>query len=120
MYAEWSRALVGMQPIFTHTPPSLSCSTTAVLRPSCALRIAQMYPPGPPPTMITSKLATVAPSLRISDCRLRIITAGFAPNPQSAIGNPQLQQHRQRILQHLLERFQKRRPRRAIDDAVIA
>ena len=32
---------VGMQPMLTHTPPSLSRSITAVLSPSWAARIAQ-------------------------------------------------------------------------------
>jgi len=39
-YAECSNALVGMQPMFTHTPPSFSFSISAVLMPSCAERIA--------------------------------------------------------------------------------
>ena len=34
--AEWHSALVGMQPRFRHTPPSVSLSTTAVVLPSCA------------------------------------------------------------------------------------
>ena len=35
-----SSALVGMQPQLRHMPPMFSRSTTAVLRPSCAARIA--------------------------------------------------------------------------------
>src|SRR3989475_7258932 len=69
--------------------------------------------------MTSNELATGAPSLRISDCGLRILTVGFAPNPQSAIDNPQLQQYRQRILEHLFQRFQEHRPGRTVDDAVI-
>ncbi len=35
-----SSALVGMQPIALHTPPSLSASMQATFMPSCAARIA--------------------------------------------------------------------------------
>jgi hypothetical protein len=38
--AETIHALVGMQPQLRHVPPSSSFSTTAVLSPSCAARIA--------------------------------------------------------------------------------
>src|SRR2546423_84031 len=43
-----------MQPQMTHVPPSASRSTTAVLRPSWAQRIAPTYPAGPPPMKIAS------------------------------------------------------------------
>src|ERR1051325_589854 len=69
--------------------------------------------------MTSNEFATGAPSLRISDCGLRILTAGVAPHPQSAIDNPQLEQHRQRILQHLLQRLQERRARRSVDHAMV-
>src|SRR5437763_14502343 len=36
-------------------PPRYDFSTIAVLKPSCAARIAVTYPPGPEPIMITSK-----------------------------------------------------------------
>src|SRR5579871_430964 len=49
-------ALVGMQPTCRHVPPSFSSfSTTATLSPNSAARNAATYPPGPLPTMITSK-----------------------------------------------------------------
>ena len=52
-----SSALEGMQPTFRQVPPSaLRFSTQATLKPSCAARIAQTYPPGPPPTTTTSKV----------------------------------------------------------------
>src|SRR5215218_2044665 len=44
-----------MQPQSTQVPPSPSRSTTAVLSPSWAARIAPTYPAGPPPRKITSK-----------------------------------------------------------------
>src|SRR6185312_2995024 len=50
-----SSAFDGMQPTFTHVPPSvLSPSTQTVESPSWAERIAAPYPPGPPPMMRTS------------------------------------------------------------------
>ncbi len=54
-----SIALAGMHPHRTHVPPSPSRSTTAVLSPSWAQRIAPTYPAGPPPRKITSKEAMV-------------------------------------------------------------
>src|SRR5260221_8652854 len=50
-----SSALVGMQPQLRQMPPKCSRSTQAVFMPSCAARIAATYPPGPPPSTITSK-----------------------------------------------------------------
>src|SRR5207247_4659967 len=60
----------------------------------------------------------------IADCGFRIAESrgpdrGPA-NPQSAIANPQSQQHRQRVLQDLFERLEERRPRRAVDHPVVA
>src|SRR5690242_5567698 len=50
-----SSAFDGMQPTFTHVPPSvLSISTHTVFKPSCPARIAATYPPGPPPMITTS------------------------------------------------------------------
>src|SRR2546423_13278820 len=47
-----------MQPMFRQVPPSsLSFSTSAVLRPSWAARIAATYPPGPEPMMMRSNLS---------------------------------------------------------------
>ncbi|CFS29284.1 Uncharacterised protein [Mycobacterium tuberculosis] len=47
-------ALDGIQPTLRHTPPQYLGSTIAVLRPSCAARIAATYPPGPAPRTTTS------------------------------------------------------------------
>jgi hypothetical protein len=47
-------ALLGMHPQFRHTPPSDSFSTHSTRLPSCARRMAAVYPPGPPPITITS------------------------------------------------------------------
>src|SRR5699024_12507604 len=49
-----SRALVGIQPQFRHTPPSSDFSTMAVFIPFCAAFIAATYPPGPLPITTTS------------------------------------------------------------------
>src|ERR1041384_4283219 len=85
-----------MHPTLTQTPPSLSRSMTAVDRPSCAARIAQTYPPGPPPTMMTSKFATMGP------------LSWHLPN------------HRQGILEHAFEGLQETGAGSAVDDPVIA
>src|SRR4029079_15667676 len=59
--AAWSacavetQAFVGMQPTRRQVPPSsLSRSTHTTRAPSCAARIAAVYPPGPPPRTATS------------------------------------------------------------------
>ncbi len=51
-----------MQPTFVQVPPGagppcafFQSSMQAVANPSCAARIAAMYPPGPPPITTTSK-----------------------------------------------------------------
>jgi len=44
-------ALVGMHPTLRHVPPSALSSIKATLNPNWAARIAQTYPPGPPPMM---------------------------------------------------------------------
>src|SRR6478672_5176404 len=88
-----------MQPMFTQTPPSLSRSTTAVLRPSWAARMAQTYPAGPPPITITSKLLATYSS-----------QVGRVGSPDES----------QRILQHALQGPEELRARRAVDHAVIA
>src|SRR5947207_3238302 len=49
-----SSAFDGMQPTLRQTPPQYFFSTTAVLKPSCAARIAATYPPGPAPRTTTS------------------------------------------------------------------
>jgi hypothetical protein len=54
-WAVWTQALVGMHPTRRHVPPSAdSCSMHATLPPSCAARIAAVYPAGPPPRTATS------------------------------------------------------------------
>src|SRR5581483_5998822 len=51
-----THAFVGMQPTRRHVPPSASsCSTQTAFAPSCAARIAAVYPPGPPPRTATSQ-----------------------------------------------------------------
>src|SRR3974377_210442 len=61
-----SSALDGMQPTFRHVPPNVArLSTTAVLRPSCAARMAHTYPPGPVP--MTIKCEVIAISLEQGD-----------------------------------------------------
>src|SRR5207244_3562897 len=51
-----THALVGIQPTRRHVPPSsASCSMQTVRAPSCAARIAAVYPPGPPPRTATSQ-----------------------------------------------------------------
>ena len=53
-----SKLFDGMQPTFKQVPPREPLdSTQAVFKPSCAARIAQTYPPGPPPITIKSKLS---------------------------------------------------------------
>ena len=52
---EWSSALLGMQPTLRQVPPRVGrFSTSATLRPSCAARNAQTYPPGPAPMTMRS------------------------------------------------------------------
>src|SRR5215213_11901505 len=43
-----------MQPQLRQMPPRCSRSTTAVLNPTCAARMAATYPPGPPPMTMMS------------------------------------------------------------------
>ncbi len=51
---ESSNALEGIQPTFRQVPPRvLYFSIIAVLKPSCAQRIAATYPPGPEPITVT-------------------------------------------------------------------
>ena len=51
-----TQALVGMQPIRRQVPPSSgSFSMQITFAPSCAARIAAVYPPGPPPRTATSQ-----------------------------------------------------------------
>src|ERR1044071_2180885 len=88
-----------MHPMLTHTPPSLSRSTTAVVRPSWAARMAQTYPAGPPPRMMMSKEL---------EATSRILGVGV------------LVDHPERILQHPRQSLEKARPGRPVDDAVIA
>src|ERR1700730_12343114 len=57
-----SNAFDGMHPTLRQTPPQYLGSTTAVLNPSCAARMAATYPPGPAPRTTTSKWVT-APTL---------------------------------------------------------
>src|SRR5687767_7248527 len=62
-----SSAFVGMQPQLRHVPPSDGWrSTTAVLRPSCAARIAATYPPVPAPITTTSYSCAT----RVCSCRV--------------------------------------------------
>ena len=50
-----THALVGMHPTRRHVPPnSGSISMQATFAPSCAARMAAVYPPGPPPRTATS------------------------------------------------------------------
>ena len=49
-----SRALVGIQPVLRHTPPSRPSSTRQVFAPPLAARKAAEYPPGPEPIMAKS------------------------------------------------------------------
>ena len=50
-----TQAFVGMQPTRRQVPPSAgSCSMQATFPPSCAARIAAVYPAGPPPRTATS------------------------------------------------------------------
>jgi hypothetical protein len=50
-----THAFVGMHPTRRHVPPSSgSISMQATFAPSCAARIAAVYPPGPPPRTATS------------------------------------------------------------------
>ena len=62
-----TQALVGMQPTRRHVPPSRSSfSTQTVVAPSCAARIAAVYPPGPPPRTATShSMLWPFPSVRV-------------------------------------------------------
>src|SRR3954468_2713096 len=54
-----SNALLGMHPTLRQTPPQYFSSTIAVVRPSCAARIAATYPPGPAPKTTTSNSAVM-------------------------------------------------------------
>src|SRR5205823_7445931 len=55
-----THAFVGMQPMRRHVPPSSgSRSMHTVFAPSCAARIAAVYPPGPPPRTATSASITL-------------------------------------------------------------
>src|SRR3954468_974788 len=54
-HAVCTQAFVGMQPTRRQVPPSSgSFSMQATLAPSCAARIAAVYPPGPPPSTAMS------------------------------------------------------------------
>ncbi len=88
-----SSALVGMQPQFRQTPPNWAFSTRAVRKPSWLARMAATYPPGPPPTTITSNLL-------------------------SLIGTSS-DQHAQRVFHQALEHCQPLRRQRAIHGPVI-
>src|SRR5689334_3120092 len=55
-----------MQPTLVQVPPGAGLpsavdhsSTQAVCRPSCAARMAAMYPPGPPPMTTTSNVFAI-------------------------------------------------------------
>src|SRR5690606_25832803 len=63
---EASKAFDGMQPTFKQVPPSAPSpagffqrSTHATLKPSCAARIAAMYPAGPEPMTTASKRSDI-------------------------------------------------------------
>ena len=45
------RALEGIQPLWTHTPPYLFISANVTSRPSWLARSAASWPPGPDPIM---------------------------------------------------------------------
>src|SRR5689334_546755 len=91
-----------MQPMLTQTPPSLSFSTTATESPSCAARMAQTYPAGPPPMMITSNWLAIG--------RWSLVVGRWARSPHQG----------EWILEQGLERLQEGRARRAVDGAVVA
>src|SRR5215475_3317686 len=58
-----TQAFVGMHPIRRQVPPSSdSFSMQIVLAPSCAVRMAAVYPPGPPPRTATSHSTGANPS----------------------------------------------------------
>src|SRR5262245_13660568 len=63
-----------MQPQFRQTPPSVGASSTiAADSPSCAARMAAMYPPGPEPITTRSNdfiARSPSPSFFVGSCRL--------------------------------------------------
>src|SRR5262249_52930937 len=74
--AVWTQALVGMHPTRRQVPPSASSfSMQTAFAPSCAARIAAVYPPGPPPRTATSQ--------SISLSRIRF---GFRGDPSGGQG----------------------------------
>ena len=59
-----SRALLGMQAQYEHSPPTSSCSTSTADRPPRWARSAAFSPGGPPPITTTSYSLHAAPSAR--------------------------------------------------------
>src|SRR5262249_21786393 len=91
---ESSSALLGMQPTLRQVPPRISYfSTQATFMPSCAARIAAVYPPGPDPMTTRSKVPLM----------------GRLDGQQTALG----------AFQALLDAHQERHRLLAIHDAVI-
>ena len=57
---KFSKFLDGIQPIFKHVPPRDPLdSMHAVLKPNWDSLIAQTYPPGPPPIIVTSNFSDI-------------------------------------------------------------
>ena len=82
-----TQALVGMHPTRRHVPPSSgSCSTQTVFAPSCAARIAAVYPPGPPPRTTTSTSISAPQSVVGFDSSSAAIVHASAPS--STISKP--------------------------------
>src|SRR5882724_1815680 len=84
-----------MQPQFRQMPPGRSRSTHAVLKPSCAPRMAATYPPGPAPTTTRSYLS----AMKVSH---------------------DLKGQRDRLLEDADDGLQHLGAERAVDDAVVA
>src|SRR5450631_1511047 len=98
-----SSALDGMQPTLVQVPPGagappavLHASMQTTRRPSCAARIAAMYPPGPAPITATSNSWFIC-NLSLSD----------------------FEQQARRILERFLHGHQRQHRLAPIDDAMV-
>src|SRR5215207_9053324 len=123
-----------MHPQLRQMPPRCSRSTTAVLNPSCAARIAVTYPPGPAPmtmmsywsAMFLSLVIPGGPGLDPGSTRdlhpkmalhfgLRSRAFRCASDGMTAL----LNQHPHRVLDEVLQGADQSRPEGAVDGAVV-
>src|SRR3712207_5165917 len=127
-------ALEGMHPTRRQVPPSAPSFTThATLIPSCAARIAATYPPGPAPNTTRSKLLCSAmainplfvrygnPSRQCESTKVRKCESSNFRTVALSYSRTRLsfQQHRLRVLNHLLHCDQEAHRLASVDDPVV-